>query len=293
MKKIIICRGLPASGKSSWAKEFVLKNLNWKRINLDDLRAMLDNSHMSKDNEKFVKAMRDMLILEALKAGKSVVSDNTHLSPKSVNHIKQLVDKFNKDHNDNVQVEEKFFDTPVEECIKRDLKRPNSVGQKVIMDMYTQFLAPDVTPTLIQDPTLPRAVLVDIDGTVAKMTTRGPFEWKRVGEDAPKNNIINIVKSVAKNGYKVIFFSGRDAICKPETMDWIKIHFGWDVSQYSIYMRNIGDSRKDSIVKKEMFDRHIRNIYYIEAVFDDRNQVVDTWRKEIGLTCLQVDYGDF
>lgn len=290
MKTVLICRGLPASGKSSFAKELVSQNPNqWKRVNLDDLRDMFDNSHQSKGNEKFVKAMRDLLIIEALKDGKNVISDNTHLSPKSVAHIKQLVQKFNIDNNDNVQVTIRFFDVPVEECIKRDLKRPNSVGSKVIMQMYNQFLAPK-SVTLIQNPTLERAILVDIDGTVATMSDRSAFDWKRVGEDFPKNNVIAIIKSLVAQGYKLIFFSGRDSVCRNETIAWLNEHVS---EQYDLYMRPEGDNRKDSIVKKEMFDKYIRDKYYIEAVFDDRNQVVDAWRKEIGLTCMQVDYGDF
>lgn len=292
MKKVIILRGLPGSSKSTWAKEFVSQNPNqWKRINLDDLRAMFDNSCMSKGNEKFVKAMRDLLVIEALKDGKNVVSDNCHLSPKSVNHIKQLVEKFNKDNNDNVQVEIKFFDVPVEECIKRDLKRPNSVGAKVIMEMYNQFLAPKIE-LLIQDKNLPNAILVDIDGTIAEMTTREPFDWKKVGEDKPKINIINIVKKLSLSGYRIIFFSGRDAICRNETMEWIDRHFDWKEIFYDLYMRTENDNRKDSIVKKEMFDRYIRGKFYIEVVMDDRLQVCRMWHNEIGLQLLRIGNPD-
>lgn len=290
-KTVIICRGLPASGKSSWAKEFVSKNPNeWKRVNMDELRAMLDNSHKSNGNEKFVRAMRDVLILEALKDGKSVVSDNTQLSPKTVNHLRQLVQKFNKENNDNVQVEEKFFEATPEECIKRDLKRPNSVGHKVIMEMYNQFLAPKTEP-LIQDSSLPKMILCDIDGTVAEMTERGPFDWKRVGEDNPKKNVLNIIKCLHSAGYLIQFMSGRDEVCRKETNDWLIQHLGF--LDFHILMRPEGDNRKDSIVKKELFDNHIRGKYYIEAVFDDRDQVVSLWRNEIGLTCMQVEYGDF
>jgi hypothetical protein len=57
-------------------------------------------------------------------------------------------------------------------------------------------------------------------------------------------------------------------------------------------MRETGDRRKDSIIKKEIFDRHIRDVYNIEFVLDDRNQVVELWRS-LGLTCLQVADGDF
>jgi hypothetical protein len=58
-------------------------------------------------------------------------------------------------------------------------------------------------------------------------------------------------------------------------------------------MRPEGDNRKDSIVKRELFDTHVRNKFYIDFVLDDRDQVVDMWRNDLGLTCLQVDWGDF
>ena len=58
-------------------------------------------------------------------------------------------------------------------------------------------------------------------------------------------------------------------------------------------MRRRDDSRKDSVVKRELFDAHIRGRYFVELVLDDRDQVVSLWRRDLGLTCLQVDYGDF
>jgi hypothetical protein len=57
-------------------------------------------------------------------------------------------------------------------------------------------------------------------------------------------------------------------------------------------MREAGDSRKDSIVKQELYERHIKPSYDVFVVLDDRNQVVDMWRS-LGLVCLQVAPGDF
>lgn len=52
MLKIILCKGLPASGKSTWTRELIDKNPEkYKRINKDDLRAMLDNGKWSNKNE--------------------------------------------------------------------------------------------------------------------------------------------------------------------------------------------------------------------------------------------------
>lgn len=290
-KELIYTKGLPGSGKSSWAKQFVLDNPNWKRINMDELRLMFNaNDKLSKENEKFMKKMRDILIVEALKEGKSVISDNTHLSPKSIEHINRLVHKYNKDNNDNVKVTEKsFLDVPIEECIKRDLARPNSVGEKVIGQMHRQFILKEkeFTP-LDQDNNLQKILLVDVDGTIAShIGIRSPFEWNRVGLDSPKQNVISIIKALSGK-YKIIFFSGRDSVCRKETIEWINKHFGWAESDYEIYMRDENDNRNDAIVKKEMFDKYIRYKYYVEGVIDDRLRVCRMWHNELSLQLFRV-----
>jgi hypothetical protein len=58
-------------------------------------------------------------------------------------------------------------------------------------------------------------------------------------------------------------------------------------------MRPAKDYRRDAIIKKEIFDREVAGKYYIEFVLDDRDQVVEMWRKERKLTCFQVNYGAF
>ena len=58
-------------------------------------------------------------------------------------------------------------------------------------------------------------------------------------------------------------------------------------------MRPQNDNRKDALIKRELFEQHILGQYYVELVVDDRQQVVDMWRRTLGLTCVQVDYGDF
>jgi predicted kinase len=51
--KVILCVGIPASGKTTWAKEQVKNGGGkWKRVNKDDLRAMVDCGQFSKSNEK-------------------------------------------------------------------------------------------------------------------------------------------------------------------------------------------------------------------------------------------------
>jgi hypothetical protein len=57
-------------------------------------------------------------------------------------------------------------------------------------------------------------------------------------------------------------------------------------------MRKSGDYRKDYEVKKEIYETYIKDKFNVLCVLDDRQSVVDMWRS-LGLTCLQVNYGDF
>jgi len=100
------------------------------------------------------------------------------------------------------------------------------------------------------------------------------------------------------SGYSIVFFSGRDAVCRDQTITWLNQQFRWEsestaATDYKLFMRPQNDNRKDSIVKQELFEQHIVGRYYVEFVVDDRQQVVDMWRRTLGLTCVQVDYGDF
>jgi predicted kinase len=67
MRKVILMKGLPGSGKYTVAKKSIAENPEtYKRINRDDLRAMFDNGTKTNSNEKFIKKLRDVLIVKAL-----------------------------------------------------------------------------------------------------------------------------------------------------------------------------------------------------------------------------------
>lgn len=134
-----------------------------------------------------------------------------------------------------------------------------------------------------------KAIIVDVDGTLAKRGNRGPFEWHKVGIDTPHQEIINLSNIFKKEGYKVIVLTGRDAVCYDQTALWLEEH---GVKYDKLYSRSEGDYRKDSIIKQEIYEQHIKDKYKVEYVIDDRNQVVEMWRS-LGLRCLQVADGDF
>ncbi len=134
--------------------------------------------------------------------------------------------------------------------------------------------------------------LCDIDGTVALKGDRERYDEARVGVDLPNEPVVRIVRGLMAAGAKFHFMSGRKEACRMQTIKWLKEHVddsgGWDY----LTMRSTDDNRKDSIVKYELYNKRIRGLYNVLAVFDDRQQVVDMWRA-LGLTCLQVAKGDF
>ncbi len=299
-RSVTILKGLPASGKSTWAKEQVQKSQgHTKRVNKDDLRAMLDDGKYSKNNEKFVLLVRDMLILEALRQGHSVIVDDTNLNPKHEEDIRQIV----KDYiSTPIQFVVKEFDTPIDECIARDLKRPNSVGADVIRQMAKRWRAdehglaiPEVNMEIATVNGLPWCIIYDLDGTAAIMGDRSPYDASKCDEvDRPNQALQHILwalhDTVKPRPIEIIAMSGRSDIYAASTKRFLEKH---KFPYRHLYMRADGDNRKDAIIKRELFDKHIKDKYNVLAVFDDRNQMVDMWRNELNLPCFQVNYGDF
>jgi len=290
MKKVILMRGLPGSGKSTYARQLVNSAPNsYKRINRDDLRAMFDDGYVSRGNEKFVKQVRDILIVKALEAGKHVIVDDLNLSKKNENRIQQLIDEFNKAHNDNVTLEIKQLDTPLVECLERDANREKKVGAQVIRKLHRQFFE-NGKRYREQDESLPKAVICDLDGTLALLNGRDPYMASACDQDALNAPVAELLKLKAQTGSKIILLSGRLDTYKEPTLKWLAQH---NISYDFLKMREANDTRKDSIVKREFFDNHVDGKYYVEFILDDRNQVVDLWRDQLNLPCFQVYYGDF
>ncbi len=131
--EVIILMGLPGAGKSTWAKDLVHRsNGRYKRINKDDLREMLDSGKWTKENEEFIVAARDSLLLAALSAGRSVIIDDTNLAPEHEERVRNLV-------GNRANVVVRLFDTPLEECIIRDRGREHPVGERVIREMHDEY----------------------------------------------------------------------------------------------------------------------------------------------------------
>lgn len=291
--KLIYTRGLPASGKSTWARKMQSENPGkYKLVSLDDIRETLDQSVFNKDNEKFAKKIQELIITNALSSDYSVIVHNTHLHEKYNTYYDDLVKMFPGWYA-TVECKD-FTHVPLEECIKNDANRVKSVGKKVIVDMYNKFIAKkekEITQYRDQNPNKTPCVLVDVDGTLAQMAGRSPYDWARVGEDKVNEPVADLVRQLhVHDDTKIIIMSGRDGSCKEETVKWLNDN---DIPFDDIFMRTAGDQRKDSVVKEELFYNHIEPNYRVRFVLDDRDVCIKLWREVLNLPCFQVNYGDF
>jgi predicted kinase len=302
MSTLTITRGLPGSGKTTRAREWVAENrANRARVNRDDLRSMLDYRVFEKGiTEPRIIAARDALILGLLGKGLDVICDDTNLPQRTARDLARLAKRAKAE----LAVLD-YTDVPVETCIERDAARNDKapVGETVIRDMHQRYLRGRTYPLPLPEeaedgtadaglyeakPGTPATVLVDIDGTVALHGTRSPYDETRVHEDRPNVPVITTVRALAVT-HRVVFASGRMDSCRAATEAWLREHVS---VPFDLCMRPAGDMRKDSIVKRELFDRHVREQYDVRVVIDDRNSVVTMWRS-LGLTVLQCAEGDF
>jgi predicted kinase len=318
-QRLILTRGLPGSGKSTLAKQMVDESKGGLvRIERDLLRDQLYNSRMyvapEGSSPEEIQAVKDYVSERentittvqfsaaegALREGKDVILSDTNLRAKYVKDWMAFARKW------SVEFETILFDhVSVDECVCRDKVRENSIGEKIIRDMAKRFLVkgkiPEVVPSdrnysvvMRVEPydnpsNLPSAVVVDIDGTLATMSDRSPYDWHRVGEDTPVAAVISAVNAAMQAGQAIIVMSGRDGSCYDITNTWLLKHLQHN---FHLFMRVEGDNRKDNIVKYDLFNQHIRGKYHVNYVLDDRDQVVKMWR-ELGLACFQVNYGAF
>jgi predicted kinase len=297
--KILI--GATGAGKTTFAKYWLRTEPNWMRVSRDDFRTMhFSNENMSWEDENKITEMIDGAVMAALNKGINILVDATHCKAEYIN---AYINKYS--HKANISF--KIFEVPLDELKKRCLERYEQTGKfiperviekfhKELINLKSHF---DFTPRMktevsveikAQNKELPKAIICDLDGTLALMNGRSPFDASRCDEDLLNEPVGNVLKNYFALGYQILLVSGREDRFEEPTMRFLE---KYEIPYHQLWMRKSKDSRKDSIIKKEIFFEHINDQFYVEFVLDDRNQVVDTWRKDLKLNCFQVNYGDF
>lgn len=290
-KKAILTKGIISSGKSTFAKQFVKDNPDYVRLSRDDFRHMIDGYSYSEETEKIVTSFMENCISELVRQNKNIIIDEQHLNEKRRN---ERIAFFK---SKGYEVEIKEFPITLSEAIKRDKNREFSIGEKVIKRTWSSYeiqlkemLERDRVVYKF-DPSLPNAIISDLDGTLFTSPQRKIYDFKACINDKIVNQVKHIlVNQSIINEYssgdkvKIILLSGRDSVCREETIQSLHNNA---VPYDLLYMRKEKDNRPDTVVKKELFDAYIRGVYNPLFVIDDRKCMVDLW-VSMGLYCFDV-----
>jgi predicted kinase len=273
MPKLRICVGVSGSGKSTYASELVEQG--WSELNRDNWRFIFFTEgkpdwslyKFTKERENQITEHLEFLFYDAVKYKANIVVSNTNLNKKDHAYWKSKAEEV------GYEFEVKYFPITLEEAFKRDSKRGAlSVGREVLIQQWKKWL--DITnyKRYVPDESKPKALWVDIDGTVATHEQRGHHEYDKVTWDSPRLEIISMISAWAeKDNLQLIFMSGRPESCLSDTKAWLENYF--DSVDY-LYMRKDGDMRSDRIVKEELFWEYLEPHWNIVASIDDRPKVI-------------------
>jgi predicted kinase len=137
---LTITRGLPGSGKTTWART----QRGPVRVNRDDLRRMMHGGYLGLDRaERQVSLAQYAQIDALLRHGVDVICDDSNLRPATVRRLVRLASACGAE-----VVIRDFTGVSVEECIVRDAQRAEGeqVGPEVIRRMWRRYLSGQPDP---------------------------------------------------------------------------------------------------------------------------------------------------
>lgn len=282
MSKLILMRGLPASGKSTRAREIQADTPGSVIVSRDEIRLQLYGVYSgSQIDESNVTEVETAMVMAALRGGKTVIVDAQHLYQKYINRWQKL--------GYPVEIEE--MHSPLEDLRERNASREDHVPESYLRKQWDKFTRKDgsLIPSKLspedfiidykyqRNPRLLPAYIFDIDGTLAHNDGhRSFYDYSKVLGDKPMDHVINVANSLEEYGYYILAVSGRDESCREDTLKWLREN---RVKVDALYMRSSGDQRADSRVKMEILRDRIAPSYRVLGAFDDRPSVVRTWQK--------------
>ncbi len=282
--KLIMLRGLPASGKSTKAEE-IIKGGEFFRVNRDLLRKMLHCDVYTGKREDTTIHAQQLLVAHLLEQGKNVIVDDTNLGEKHEQMWRTLAEMYGA----TFEIINMMDEVSWTECVSRNELRPNKVPRGVIENMALQY-------QLVADTSF---VVCDIDGTIADCSHRQhhvaktPKDWKAffsaMDKDTPRTDVWEKVKELSRNeNVRIILVSARPEEYREVTEQWLRDNAMDDY--LTLIMRRKGDKRPDTEVKSDIYHRYLAH-YTIIKVFDDRPAVIRMWREK-GLEVEDVGNGE-
>ena len=145
-------------------------------------------------------------------------------------------------------------------------------------------------------------VIFDLDGTLALVDKRREIAKKPNGKidfdifydpqyielDEPNSFVIELAKMYKRNGYEIVIVSGRSDRTKEATERWLE---KYGILYDRMIMRKRKNFKPDNELKERWLEKYL-DPDNIHVVVDDRQRVVDMWRRN-GLDVFQVANGNF
>ena len=256
MAKLIMLKGLPASGKTTWAMK-QLEQGNFFRISLKDIEQTMTEKNSKKKISNALRIRNDLLenILKN-KLG-NVILDDYNLSLISQRAIEKMCSK----HGYDFEVKS-FLDVPINECIKRDLKRKNSVGSKRIQKLYNQYLALDFQRNLESDWSKKRCLIINLD-TLPRLE---PSYFITM--------LIDAINATYGDFYvDMIILSNEHQKRRQELVNWLEKHL---IDINHIIMKDDNDYSSSSDFKKAKM-KEIEEKYAVLGIIETDEVMCNFW----------------
>lgn len=320
-QKIIILVGISGVGKSTWCSNYINTHTNVARVNRDSIRQQLVGTlknYYTRSNikqlEKTVTNIQEENIKSLLDLGYDVIIDNTNLQ------LSIIIDFVIK-YNHRVDIELKWFDKSpsrfdyldssfINDCGLALYERDSLLGIATVDRFeYTKYLNKQfhqyvklkseidfdilkkTDSKVVQNHVNP-CIISDLDGTLCLYGDNNPYD-----RDFSQDILNKPVYQIISNYYwerpqvkTVIFFSGRSDKFESVTRAWLTKNL--DGIPYELYMRKHGDTRKDSIIKYEMYMDKIKHRWSVNFVIDDRLSVLEDCWEKLGIFCMNVNQGN-
>lgn len=301
-----VLRGIPASGKSTYAEKWVAEDPeNRVRINRDSIRQELWGNMSAHVGEDKVTKAEQKQLHDSLASGKDVISDNTNTNTKFLPNLIKTAESY------GATVSHKDFPITLKEAIKRNNARDRVVPEHVLRNMHSRLGPQGQFPVFpgsypVKPLVLPKkrtmAIMFDMDGSLNDVrgvlkhitgenpkTGRRNRDWDsfhRMSEFEPANEeVLQMAKDAHAAGFTVLITTARAEEYRETTQKWCDDH---GVPYTNIFMRPSGDHRPDYEIKKEMFEKI--NMYYdVVRAVDDNPQAIQAW-KEKGIAVTEIPF---